>query len=248
MTNGKTEPEKPTKKRPNPWAAKRYQGRPRGQSSVHKLPVAIREECHARLATRYPLEHVQAWLIRMGFPTVTVRQLEYYRTNYVKPASIIGGPLLSRWLKDMGIRIDPLTAHQKLLADQLERVSLALKEEKDMNVIIPQAGSEVDRADTIIGHYHKLLQDAGLVPLPVTHQQIELAVEQNVSGGLTHDVGPATMAAVGGSLEEYRNALKLGFADLAKERELAQLAAEGVQDAQGGEGDESPEQPAEPEE
>lgn len=232
---------KPKKKRArrDPWA-KAPPGRLRGTTRVHKLPAPIREECHQRLAARYPLEQVEAWLVRMGYTHVTVPSLRYYRKTYVKPAKIIGGKLLSRWLTDMGFRIDPLLTMQQVLARQLMRLTLALDEEEGAGVVIPQTGEEIERTDMVIGHFYKMLQEIGLMPLPTKHVKTEIAgaLDQTVVGAV--DVSGEVAFKAGdeeasSTLEEFKEALRRGYHQLAQEREAEGAVEEGELPTEGDE-------------
>lgn len=204
------------------------QGRPSGSTKIHDLPENIREEIELRLATRTKLSRVRSWLVSKGCGHITERMLRYYRDEHMDPKDIVGEPYMTKFLNRLGHRIDALNAQTELVLIQAARLEVALKEEKEMGLTIPQVARDIEVLDSLIGRNYRMQQDLELVKPPATRSQ-------RVDFGLADQKGEDKGEGLSGTVALALEAARRGLREMAAEAEEAKMMESDLQEEAGGE-------------
>jgi len=209
-----------------------------GNTAVHRLPLHIRDEVHRRLASRYTVHEVAGWLYQNGFvnedgsPKITEAMLYYYRERYVGYYEILGEALVSRFLNDMGVRVDPLKVVHRQMTMQMARVMTCLEQEKTAGKNLPHVGEEIDRLDRLAARAFRMMQDLGLLPkAPAEFITTTTAhVRQTITGDMTtHTDIPLTPEQE----ETFKKIVALGLEAQALKLGRQELQEAGLVDEEG---------------
>jgi hypothetical protein len=216
-----------------PLARKR--GRPEATTAIHALPVTVRAELDSLLASGVPVPGVAVWLARQpgmldeqGKCTISEQELYYYRQNYIKKFPIVGGRWAARFLRSLGVKIDPLLTLENAVVVQMARLGMMLKEEQERTVTLVQTGEEIDRLDRLSARVHRMKQDLGILPKAPQGPQSTAVFDKSGALQGVGVMGPVPVTPEG--IKQYREALVRGFTALGMDAAAKEIA-EGPREA-----------------